>query len=214
MVCQVSAGYQRSLFHTVQLWQSVSMLCLASSTDPAWVHVALRDPAALLADHAQCEKKAALTALSLTKAFSGDPAAVRELIAFAREELEHYEAVTALLQARDWSLEAHPGDPYVQALREAAAPDCQEKLLDRLVVAALIEARSTERLKLLSEHHPDPEIAQFCGELMVAEAGHYVFFVRLASERFGRQAANTRLTELAIREASVVLELPHSSRVH
>jgi tRNA 2-(methylsulfanyl)-N6-isopentenyladenosine37 hydroxylase len=190
------------------------MLCLTSDTDPAWVHTALRDPAALLADHAQCEKKAALTALSLTKAFRDHPQAVRDLIAFAREELEHYEAVTALLQARNWSLEAHPGDPYVQALREAAAPDCQQKLLDRLLIAALIEARSTERLKLLSEHHPDPEIAQFCGDLMATEAGHYVFFVRLASERFGPQVANSRLRALAIREASVVVGLPHVSRVH
>ena len=190
------------------------MLCLASDTDPAWVHEALKDPAALLADHAQCEKKAALSALSLTQAFADDGDVVLELAAFAREELEHFEACCQHLQRRGWPLVRGGKDPYAAALINAASKDCTHSLLDRLLIAALIEARSTERLKILSEHHPDEELAAFCRELMTTEAGHYMFFVRLAGRVSDPQTARQRLELLAQREAEIVAGLPHTSRVH
>ncbi|MEE2836211.1 MAG: tRNA isopentenyl-2-thiomethyl-A-37 hydroxylase MiaE [Myxococcota bacterium] len=190
------------------------MLCLASDTDPAWVHAALKDPAALLSDHAQCEKKAALSALSLTQAFAHDTEVVTELAAFAREELEHFEACCQHLLKRGWALERGGKDPYAAQLINAAAADVTHHLVDRLLIAALIEARSTERLKILSEHHPDAELAAFCRELMATEAGHYMFFVRLAGRVSDPEFAKVRLTELAKREAEIVAGLPHLPRVH
>ena len=190
------------------------MLCLASDTDPNWVHAALKDPAALLSDHAQCEKKAALSALSLTQAFADDTEVVTELAAFAREELEHFEACCEHLLKRGWSLRRGGKDPYAAQLINAAGKDVEHHLLDRLLIAALIEARSTERLKILSEHHPDAELAAFCGELMATEAGHYMFFVRLAGRVTSPDTARQRLDELAVREAEIVAALPHTSRVH
>ena len=190
------------------------MLCLASDTDPEWVHAALKDPAALLSDHAQCEKKAALSALSLTQAFAHDTEVVTELAAFAREELEHFEACCQHLLKRGWALERGGKDPYAAQLINAAAADVTHHLVDRLLIAALIEARSTERLKILSEHHPDAELAAFCRELMATEAGHYMFFVRLAGRVSDPEFAKVRLTELAKREAEIVAGLPHLPRVH
>ncbi len=190
------------------------MLCLASTTDPAWVHEALKDPAALLSDHAQCEKKAALSALSLTQAFADDTDVVTELAALAREELEHFEACCQHLLKRGWSLKRGGKDPYAAQLINAAASDVTHHLVDRLLIAALIEARSTERLKILSERHPDAELAQFCRDLMETEAGHYMFFVRLAGRVTDPAFAKARLTELAKREAQIVAALPHLPRVH
>jgi len=190
------------------------MLCLASDTDSNWVHAALKDPAALLSDHAQCEKKAALSALSLTQAFAGDTEVVTELAAFAREELEHFEACCEHLLKRGWSLQRGGKDPYAAQLIRAAAKDVENHLVDRLLIAALIEARSTERLKILSEHHPDAELAAFCGDLMETEAAHYMFFVRLAGRVSDTKSAKRRLTVLADRESQIVAALPHSSRIH
>ena len=114
------------------------MLCLASDTDPTWVHEALKDPAALLSDHAQCEKKAALSALSLTQAFAHDIDVVTQLAAFAVEELEHFESCCQHLAKRGWSLERGGKDPYAAQLINAAGSDVTNHLVDRLLIAALI----------------------------------------------------------------------------
>jgi tRNA-(ms[2]io[6]A)-hydroxylase len=190
------------------------MLCLTSDTHPDWAAAALKDPAALLADHAQCEKKAALSAISLTQAFADDIETVNELAAFAREELEHFQSCCEHLAKRGWPLIRAGKDPYAAALIRAATVDSKYSLMDRLLVSALIEARSTERLKVLSEEHPDAELAEFCRSLMETEAGHYMFFVRLAGRVSSPELAKDRLAELASREAQIVAELPHTSRVH
>jgi tRNA-(ms[2]io[6]A)-hydroxylase len=190
------------------------MLCLASETDPAWIHEALKDPAALLSDHAQCEKKAALNALSLTQAFAKDIDVVTELARFASEELDHFQSCCEHLSKRGWTLDRGGKDPYAAQLIKAAGQDVENGLVDRLLIAALIEARSTERLKIISEHHPDEELATFCRDLMETEAGHYMFFVRLAGRVSSPELAKERLTTLAQREAQIVAGLPHKSRVH
>ena len=115
------------------------MLCLASDTDPAWVHAAPKDPAALLSDHAQCEKKAALSALSLTQAFAHDTEVVTELAAFAREELEHLSVLSAPAQARPGARARRQGPVFAQLINAAA--DVTHHLVDRLPIAALIEAQ-------------------------------------------------------------------------
>ena len=113
---------------------------------------------------------------------------------------------------------SHPGsDEYVASLRRAAGADRdpqQDPLLDRLLVSALVEARSCERFKLLSERLKDASLRAFYRELMASEARHFRLFARLCEERFGQEAANTRLEALARREAAVAEKLPLGPTVH
>lgn len=193
------------------------MLHLLAPTDPAWVDAAEADLDRLLADHAHCELKAAQSALSLLGRFARElPDAVSDLVALAREETAHFHEVQQRLRARGNTLPPPDVDGYVQALRQAARSDhrAHDALLDRLLVSALIEARSCERFKLLSEKLSDASLRDFYRGLMVAEARHHRLFYDLAAARFGEGATRTRLTTLAEREAEVAHRLPLGPTVH
>jgi tRNA-(ms[2]io[6]A)-hydroxylase len=193
------------------------MLCLKVPTDSAWAEEALRDVDAVLVDHAHCEMKAASNALSLAARHPGDPERVRALTDLAREEIDHFQRVLAVLVARGVTLGPPPVDPYAADLRRAAGElprDGGERgpLVDRLLVGALIEARSCERFKLLAEAASrDPahaELRAFWDELLAAEARHYRAFVDLAARAAGdRAAALARLDRIAEAEARIVLGL-------
>src|SRR6185295_17807434 len=191
------------------------MLGLLTPTDPSWVDAAARDLPGLLSDHAHCELKAAQSALSLVARFGGEhPALVAPLVALAHEETEHFEQVSAQLTDRGATLGKPASDAYVVALREAARADGEAPpLLDRLVVAALVEARSCERFKLLSEHLPDETLRAFYRDLMASEARHFRLFADLAESLFG-ETARARLRAIAAREADVVRHLPLGPTVH
>jgi tRNA-(ms[2]io[6]A)-hydroxylase len=193
------------------------MLCLMVPTDAAWVDEALRDVDAILADHAHCELKAASNALSLATRHPGDATLVRTLTDLAREEIEHFQRVLALLVERGVALGPPPVDAYAARLRSAvtALPRAQggSALVDRLLVGALIEARSCERFKLLAEatgcrpeHAP---LHALWEELLAAEARHYRTFVDLAERVAGgdRAAVLRRLDLVATAEARLVGEL-------
>jgi tRNA-(ms[2]io[6]A)-hydroxylase len=193
------------------------MLHLLAPTDPSWIAAVETDLDRLLADHAHCELKAAQSALSLLGRFASElPEAVPDLVALAREETAHFHEVQQRLVARGNSLPPPDVDGYVQALRTAARSDHRDQpaLLDRLLVSALIEARSCERFKLLSEGLRDEDLRHFYRGLMVAEARHYKLFYDLASTRFGEPMARARLTTLASREAEVAHRLPLGPTVH
>lgn len=193
------------------------MLHLLAPTDPSWVEAVESDLDRLLSDHAHCELKAAQSALSLLGRFACElPEAVPDLVALAREETAHFHEVHQRLLARGNTLPAPDVDGYVQALRAAARSDHRDQpaLLDRLLVCALIEARSCERFKLLSEKLADDDLRGFYRALMVAEARHYKLFYDLASARFGEPTARTRLATLASREAEVAHRLPLGPTVH
>ncbi|MAO82305.1 MAG: tRNA hydroxylase [Myxococcales bacterium] len=190
------------------------MLHLKLETDPRWVDLATADPKALLADHALCERKAALTALSLVVAFGDDHESRAQLADLAAEETSHLQAVLNLMTKRGWDLPPDGGDEYVQRLMVLAKPDKGHGLLDRLLIAALIEARSTERLRLLAEHHPDEDARRLCDALWKVEARHSSLFLALAEKRFGREMSRKRLKQLSEREAQVVASLPALPRVH
>jgi len=193
------------------------MLHLLAPTDPAWVEVVETDLDRLLADHAHCELKAAQSALSLLGRFAGElPEAVGDLVALAREETAHFHEVQQRLRARGNTLPPPDVDGYVQSLRKAARGDHREHdaLLDRLLVSALIEARSCERFKLLSERLRDDSLREFYRALMVAEARHHRLFYDLAAARFGEGVTRTRLSTLAEREAEVAHTLPLGPTVH
>jgi tRNA-(ms[2]io[6]A)-hydroxylase len=196
------------------------MLALLSPTDPHWVEIAAENLPALLSDHAHCEIKAAQSALSLVARYAGEmPGLVEPLSALAREEAEHFQRVHERIaaQGNNARLGLPASDVYVTQLAAAArhnGHDDTPALLDKLLVAALIEGRSCERFRLLSEHLPQADLSTFYRELMVSEARHFTLFCALAADGFGREASRTRLATLASREAQIIEHLSRGPQVH
>jgi tRNA 2-(methylsulfanyl)-N6-isopentenyladenosine37 hydroxylase len=186
---------------------------LRSRTDPRWVEVAVSDLDRTLADHVHCEKKAAATALKLIADHPHRPRMVRSLAKLAQEETQHFLAVLVELQRRGAALRPDEGDPYARALLRLVSHG-KERLLDRLLVGALIEARSCERLQLLGEALPGERLREMYRRMAQSEAGHERLFVELAEEAFGLEPTRARLAELADAEARVVADLPLEPRIH
>jgi tRNA-(ms[2]io[6]A)-hydroxylase len=186
---------------------------LRSATDPRWPSIALTDLDRTLGDHAHCEKKAAATALKLIADHTDRPALVRPLARLAQEEQQHLMAVLVELSRRGAPLPADEGDPYAQALLKLVRPG-RDRLLDRLLVSALIEARSCERLALLGDALPPGRLRELYRRLAQSEAGHERLFVELAAAEAGATEASTRLAALADEEAQVVSGLPLLPRIH
>jgi tRNA-(ms[2]io[6]A)-hydroxylase len=197
------------------------MLGLKAPTDPGWVSEALRDLDAVLADHAYCEMKAASNALSLVARHSNDLQLAITLAELAREEIEHFQRVLAVLAERRVSLRPPAVDSYAAALRRAAAdlpraPGEAGALVDRLLVGALIEARSCERFKLIADATAGGghgALHTLWNDLLAAEARHYTTFVDLAVRASGgdRQRVAARLDRLAEAEARIVSGLAVSA---
>lgn len=194
------------------------MFCLRAPTDSAWASNAVRDLDSVLVDHAHCEMKAATNALSLVVRHSADLDLVRELTAIAQEEIEHFDRVVQFLQRRGLSLGAPPVDDYAAALRramKALPPTDLPLVVDRLLVGALIEARSCERFKLLLNALPESVsedsrvLRAFYEELFACEARHYRRYVDLATKAAGSlgNAVEPRLELLAEAESKIVLGL-------
>jgi len=186
----------------------MELLC---ETPRAWVALAVERFDEVLVDHAHCEKKAAASALSLLAAFPSVPGLPRAMARLAREESGHLAQVLALLEKRGLCLGRDPGDPYAQGLQGMVRQPAGERLLDRLLVSAAIEARSAERLRLLGAHLPDPELRRFYGRLASAEKGHEELFLRLAARCDGFDA---RLAEVRGAEARLMRELPLRPAIH
>lgn len=189
------------------------MTILRSATDPRWTAVAAGDLAATLADHAHCEKKAAASALKLVADYPDRPALVRTLARLAQEELSHLLAVQAELHRLGLPPTADEGDPYAQALVRLVRSGGEGRLVDRLLVSALIEARSCERLQLLAGALSDPRLRELYARLAQSEAGHERLFVDLAVSE-GGEAARARLEALVAEEARIVAGLPLVARIH
>ncbi len=168
----------------------------------------------LLQDHAHCEKKAAATALSLIAAHPDQPKLVAALSRLAQEETRHLFLVLAELERRGQPLGRCASDPYAKALRSFIRSEGEARLCDRLLVGAIIEARSCERFFLLERHCTDERLKKLYGSLLAAEAGHHSVFLRLASDLVGREAARSRLEELLEREAELIVRLPLRPAVH
>ncbi|HJL16073.1 MAG TPA: tRNA-(ms[2]io[6]A)-hydroxylase [Sandaracinaceae bacterium LLY-WYZ-13_1] len=193
------------------------MLGLLTPTDPSWVDAVEGNLDRLLSDHAHCELKAAQSALSMVARFAGEaPEIVAPLVALAKEETGHFDQVHRRLASRDAELDLPEADGYVVALRRAIRRDhgAYPLMLDRLLNHALIEGRSCERFRLLSERLADADLRAFYRALMESEARHFVLFTRLAEDRFGRETTRARLATLAEREAEVIAGLPLGPTVH
>ncbi|HUJ25197.1 MAG TPA: tRNA-(ms[2]io[6]A)-hydroxylase [Myxococcales bacterium] len=181
-------------------------------TPREWVQLAVARFDEVLVDHAHCEKKAAAHALSMLAAFPQTPGLARAMARLAREESGHLAQVLALMDKRGLSLGRDAGDPYAQALQKLVRQPALERLLDRLLISALIEARSEERLRLLAGHLPDGELRRFYARLAAAELGHGELFVRLA--RRNCDGVDERLGELLRAEARIVRDLPLRPAIH
>lgn len=187
---------------------------LKEPTAQAWIDQALAHLDVILLDHAQCERKAAGVAMSLINRYPSDGELVRALTAIAQEELAHFAQVNQWLERRGVALGPLPPPPYGAGLRQQVRPAEPDRQLDILLVSALIEARSHERLGLLAEHCPDPELAQFYRSLMASEARHYGAYWVLATGRFARSEVETRLEELATAESQILARLHPQPRIH
>lgn len=181
---------------------------LAAPTSAAWLEQALAAPELVLIDHAHCERKAAGVALQLMFRYPGDGELGAQLSPLAREELEHFEQVFALLQQRRIPLRPLPAPSYGSELTKAVRRQEPERLLDALLVAGLIEARSHERMGLLAAHSPDAELRALYGTLLASEARHFGLYWLLAEGRYGREATRTRLEELAAAECACLAGPP------
>jgi tRNA-(ms[2]io[6]A)-hydroxylase len=189
------------------------MLHLKTETPRSWLDYALAHLDEVLVDHAHCEKKAAATALSLLSSYPDNPPLAAAMASLAAEEAGHLRMVVDALHARGLTLGHDPGDPYAQQLM-ALCRGGEGRLLDRLLVAACIEARSCERLKLLADNVPDPALRPLYAELFAAEAGHFRLFVELADQIFGRERTRSRLEEVLDAEAEIMRRLPVRAVVH
>jgi len=191
------------------------MLPLRTPTDPRWTELALARFDEVLLDHAHCEKKAAASAMALVTAYPDHDRLVKSLARLAQEELRHFRQVHDRILARGLKLNRDGGDPYAQALLAKVRKERHDhRRTDRLLVSALIEARSCERLELLAGALPDPELQRFYAGLAQAEGGHYLLFVDLAKAYASSDDVDARLDELAAYEADVVRGLPIEPRIH
>ncbi len=190
------------------------MRSLEWDTPPEWVERVERDLPALLSDHAHCELKAAATVQSLVAKNTEERELVEQLAAMAVEELEHFQRVTGELYARGATLRPQEPSPYAEALRSRSAATRSSLLLDRLLLAQLIETRSLERFQLLAEHLTDRPLAALYRDLMASEAGHRALFGRLARGLFPAPVVERRQAELWALEGEILSSLPFAYRVH
>ena len=183
-------------------------------TSERWLPMALADIDAILVDHAHCEKKAAAAALSLVAQYPEHGTLVQRCVGLAQEELRHFKQVHRLILQRGGVLTRDPGDPYARALLRLMRDGATERMVDRLLICAIIEARSCERLGLLGEGLTDPTLATFYRGLAKAEAGHYRLFIDLAHTVAQAPVLEARLQGLCAAEAEMITRLPVLPRIH
>ncbi len=194
-----------------------NILGLQLPTDPRWVDLAGISLEEILTDHAYCEQKAATTCITLVQKFSDKERLVRELAPVVTEEWGHFRMVLAELAKRGLKLGKQRKDQYVNALIafQTKGGHYEDHLLDKLLTMALIEARSCERFKRLSEGLTDPYMRNFYRRFMESEAGHYTLFIELAENYIDKEKVRRRWQQWLEYEAGVIRELPvRGDRIH
>jgi len=195
----------------------ITKLGLQLPTDPRWVNLAEIELGEILTDHAYCEQKAATSCISLIQAYPDRIELVEEVAPIVTEEWGHFRMVLAELKKRGLQLGRQRKDEYVNQLlgfQEKGKPR-ELALLDKLLICAMIEARSCERFRLLSLHCSEEDLRGWYHKFMVAEAGHYRLFLDLAERYFGKEKAQARWKECLVFEASIMENLlPRGDRMH
>lgn len=194
-----------------------SILGLKLPTDPRWVNLAALSLEHILTDHAWCEQKAATSCISLIQRYSDKEKLVQELTPVVAEEWGHFRLVLAEITKRKLTLGRQRKDEYVNALlkqeQKGGRPD--EQLLDKLLICALIEARSCERFRLLSEALEDEYLRNFYRRFMESEAGHYTLFISLANEYLPEDKVRQRWEKWLMLEAQIMHDLElQDDRMH
>jgi tRNA-(ms[2]io[6]A)-hydroxylase len=192
------------------------MFDLRVATSPDWLKAVFADFDAFLIDHAACERKASATGMNFVVRYPDRKALIEPMIEFAREELEHFLIVYRLVEARGLLLVDDYKDPYVNGLRKLCRHSPSGLLLDRLLVAGVVEARGCERLFMVADalEQEKSELAPVYLDLARAESRHHGLFFRLARELFPEQEVGERAAELLDHEARLIASLPHRAAVH
>ena len=193
------------------------MLKLRLPTDPRWVNIAEKNIEEILTDHAYCEQKAASTAISIIVQFPEYEDVVSSMAELAQEEMEHFERVHQLIKARGLSLGYERKDEYIHALATffpKGGRDKTQRLVDKLLFAAMVEARSCERFRVLSENINDKELSEFYYELMKSEAGHYSMFLLLAKKYGGEEEVEKQWQAFLDFEHTVIANFGKSEHIH
>jgi tRNA 2-(methylsulfanyl)-N6-isopentenyladenosine37 hydroxylase len=187
---------------------------LKHPTSKAWIEQAIAHLDTILLDHSHCERKAAGVALNLMFRYPSYSKLVRNLTAIAQEELQHFELVNQWLDKRGIAMAPLSAPPYGASLNAQIRKPEPERLLDSLLVSAVIEARSHERLGLLAQHCPDGELATFYRALIASEARHYGIYWVLANTYCDREAVTIRLEALSVIESEILATLHPEPRIH
>jgi tRNA 2-(methylsulfanyl)-N6-isopentenyladenosine37 hydroxylase len=192
------------------------MLGLKLPTDPRWVNIVEKNIEEILTDHAYCEQKAASTAISLIVSFPEYTDLTKEMIALVKEEMSHFKMVHDRILDRGWVLGRDRKDDYVIELLKffPKGGSRTTQLVHRLLYAALIEARSCERFRLLSEELKDKELAEFYRKLMVSEANHYTMFLGFARQYGDRKEVDAKWQQLLDYEANIMKNLSKKETMH
>jgi tRNA-(ms[2]io[6]A)-hydroxylase len=192
------------------------MLGLKLPTDPRWARIAEKNIEEILIDHAWCEQKAASTAISIIVSFPEFSELVTAMIGLVKEEIAHFNMVHEKLLSRDIKLGRDRKDDYVIKLREFFPKGGSriDQMVHRLLIAALIEARSCQRFRLLSEELKEAELREFYKQLMISEANHYTLFLNFARQYGERNEVDKKWQELLIFEGKVMKELGKNQSIH
>ncbi len=192
------------------------MLGLKLPTDPRWVNIVETNIDEILTDHAFCEQKAATNAISLIVYAPEYPDLVEQMIALAQEELDHFNQVHELIKKRGGVLGRELRDEYVNELYLFVRKGHKREivLVDRLLFSAMIEARSCERFRVLSENIQDKELSAFYRDLMVSEANHYTTFISLARKYAKGEDVDKRWKEFLEYEATVIAKYGKKETIH
>ena len=193
------------------------MLGLKLETDPHWVNIVEKNIEEILSDHAYCEQKAATNAISILISYPYHTDLVDELLSLSKEELTHFEMVHQKIKDRGFKLGFERKDEYVNELYKFMRKGHKKEivLIDRLLFSAMIEARSCERFKILSENIKDQDLKEFYHELMISEANHYTTFLRFA-RKYGNEYenVNSRWAEWIEFEAKMVKSYGKKETIH
>ena len=192
------------------------MLGLKLPTDPRWVNIVEKNIEEILTDHAFCEQKATSTAISLIVSFPEYTELVQEMVALVKEEISHFKMVHDKIIERGWTLGRDRRDDYVIEILKffPKGGSRTNQLVHRLLYAALIEARSCERFRLLSEELKDKELASFYRNLMVSEANHYTMFLGFARQYGEKKEVDTKWQQLLEYESKIMANLGKKETVH
>jgi tRNA 2-(methylsulfanyl)-N6-isopentenyladenosine37 hydroxylase len=187
---------------------------LTEKTSQAWLDTVMADFNSFLLDHASCEKKASGMAISMISHYPDKPELVSEMLNLAVEELSHYRDVIRLILEKKLVPASDRKDEYVNRLHKAMDQGKDAYMLDRLLIASIVEARGAERFRLIANALPKGKLKQFYQAISDSESRHYQLFLKLAAHYFDEERISPRLTSLLDIEAAIIRSLPLAPALH